>query len=1115
MKRGLDRWLPYLLSCLVIALATALWLTLNSLLTHPLPPFITLFPCVMLIALGLGLGPGLLAVALADLLVWTCIYPAGRANDPNAVALWVFTAVNLLFTLVAHHFRQEQAQMEAQIWERTRALASANEQLVRESEQRLRALEVLHESEEKLRKAFRASPDGLVISRLADSVILEVSDQTLQLFGYERTEVIGHSCLELGWFVDPAERDRLVRVVEQRGGVRNGELIIRRKNGERRPVALSAERLELNRETCVLSLLHDLGVRKQQEEQLRLLITAVESIEHGVLMTNGKGNITWANPGFTRLTGYQLSEVLGRNPRFLKSGMQPEAFYRELWQTINRGEVWRGELINRRKDGSNYHEAMTIAPVRPGGGAVTHFISIKEDITALKQAEDSLRESERLYRSLFLNMLNGFAYCQMIYTGGVATDYIYLKVNEAFLVLTNLGQVEGRRMSEVIPDLPRTNPGLLATFDRVARNGSPEKFEVFIEPLQDWYAASVYCPQPEHFVVVFDVITERKRTEQELIRKEELLRQMSATAQIGAWEVDLRTNRASWSEETVRIHDLPPGSPADVEQGFEYYPGEARIRIEHAFQELMEHGTEYDLELEFISAKAVRKWVRTLGRARWQNGRVAEVFGSMQDITERKAAEQLQAAKQAAESANRAKSEFLANMSHEIRTPMNAILGYANLLRRDENLSPDARRKLETINRSGENLLAIINNILELSKIESGRMTAQMEDFNLPALLEDLVQLYRPRAEGKSIAFEFSYEPGLPDHVRTDREKLNRIIGNLLDNAIKFTSQGGVTLRAGCVGNGKETMLLVEIADTGVGISPDEASRVFQQFEQTGSGRASHQGTGLGLAISRQCARLLGGDLTFRSLPALGSVFHLQIPVERLTGPGPAVPTLPTRSSRLVSGGEAVRVLVVDDISDNRELLRQLLEGLGFEVCEADSGQKALSVCSEWQPGIILMDALMPELSGHETIQLLRATPSGAKARIVMVSAAAFENDRQRAFAAGADDFLAKPFRDTELVDVLCSQMHLPRPLAAPPAAGPTLHTAVGPADTASLAPTLRRQLRQAVVEADFDRFSQLLDEAPETPAALAEGLRELAAQFDATRLLQLLESPPEPPTSA
>jgi signal transduction histidine kinase/CheY-like chemotaxis protein len=758
---------------------------------------------------------------------------------------------------------------------------------------------------------------------------------------------------------------------------------------------------------------------------------------------------------------------------------------------------------------------MTITPVRPGGGAVTHFIAVKEDITALKQAGNSLLESEKLYRSLFLNMLNGFAYCQMIYTDGVARDYVYLKVNEAFLALTKLGPVEGRRMSEVVPDLPRTNPELFATFERVARNGPPEKFETFVETLQDWYAASVYCPKPGFFVVVFDVVTERKRTEQELMRKEELLRQMSATAQIGAWEVDLRNNQASWTEETVRIHDLPPGTPANVEAGIEYYPGESRLRIERAFQDLIDRGIEYDLELEFISARAVRKWVRTMGRARWQNGRVVEVFGSLQDITERKAAEQLQSAKQAAESANRAKSEFLANMSHEIRTPMNAILGYANLLRRDENLSPDARRKLETINRSGENLLAIINNILELSKIESGRMTAHLENFDLPALLEDLVQLYRPRAEGKSLAFEFVLEPGLPDHVRTDREKLNRILGNLLDNAIKFTSQGGVTLRAGCVGSDKETMLLVEVADSGVGIAPDETSRVFQQFEQTVSGKASHQGTGLGLAISRQCARLLGGDLTFRSLPALGSVFHLQIPVERLTGPVPAVPTLPSRSSRLVAGAEAIRVLVVDDISDNRELLRQLLEGLGFVVREADSGAVALVVCAEWEPEIILMDALMPEMSGHEAILHLRATPAGARARIVTVSAAAFPNDRQLAFAAGADDFLAKPFRDTELVDMLCAQMHLPRPYAQPATPGAVASVALNAQQVSALPPPLRRQLRQAVVEADFDRFSRLLEAAPDTDSALAHGLLGLAAQFDATRLLQLLENPPDHAPSA
>jgi len=1068
----------------------------------PLPLFITFFPTVMLVSLLGGLVPGLVAISTSVLATICLVLPTGPVNRADALATIMFVLINLAFSLFAEHYRQTRLRMADMVVERTAALAEANRLLVAENENRRLALEVLRESEEKLAQAFRASPDGMIVSRLADGLILEVSDKWLQMLGYERAEVVPQTFFSLNLFADPNEHHRLVALLRQQGNVQNFEMLFRRRNGDLFPVTRSAEPLEIQHEACMICVVHDLSQRKRSEEQMRLLTTAVQAIAHGVTITTEKGIIVWANSGFETMTGYTLAEVIGKNPSILKSGRHPPEFYQHLWETILAGRVWRDDLVNRRKDGSTYYERMIITPVRAAGGEkITHFIAFKEDITALKQISDALRESEELYRSLFHNLLNGFAYCRMIYDEtGRPTDFVYLKVNAAFTTMTGLKDVEGRCISELVPGFRESDSGVLEIYGRVARSGPPERFEVYVAALRDWYSVSVFSPRPEYFVAVFDVITERKRTEAELRRNEEIMREMSAMAHIGAWTFDPQTGAGRWTEEVARIHELDPSIPPNVARGLEFYESESRPKIEAAVKAIIATGQSYDLELELVTARGNRKWVRTIGRARQQDGRVVEVHGALQDITERKAAEQMRLAKEAAEAANRAKTGFLANMSHEIRTPMNAILGYTNLLRRDATLPLEVRQKLDTVNRSGEHLLALINNILELSKIEAGRITIQAIAFDLFGLLNDLEQLYRTPAEKKQLALVFRRAPGLAQHLRADQEKLHRILANLLDNAIKFTSHGKVELQAALemVGTGGEARLVVEVSDTGPGIPPNEIPRLFQQFEQTSSGRATRAGTGLGLAISRQCARLLGGELTVRSEPDQGSVFRLEMPVVPLTDPAPAsvgeTPLPPTTAPR--------HALVVDDLADNRELLVCLLKTAGFEVRAAESACECLELCRHWEPRLILMDTRMPEMDGHEAIRRLRASPVGGRVKIISVSAAAFEEDRLAALEAGADDFISKPYREAELLGKIHTLLEQPAPSnSIPPPARLTAEM------VARLPTELRQQLYLAVVSGDFDQASAIIASLPEP--LVAQGLAKLAGDFDAETLLQLLGPPP------
>jgi len=544
-------------------------------------------------------------------------------------------------------------------------------------------------------------------------------------------------------------------------------------------------------------------------------------------------------------------------------------------------------------------------------------------------------------------------------------------------------------------------------------------------------------------------------------------------------------------------------SPRDI------LPEDAADKLLTASRHSVERRAPIVLRLEILTRRGPRQFSTTVVPVLPEDGsRAVRIIAFAHDITEAERISSLERSRAAAEAANRAKSAFIANMSHEIRTPMNAILGFAQLMLRRPGVSPEQQEEIQIINRNGEHLLALINDILEVSKIEANRTILHPRPFSPRKLLIDIAATLAHRADQKKLRLDVTCTPDLFETVTADEQKLRQILLNLLSNALKFTSKGRVEIAVrGEVALDGIWWLHFIVVDTGAGIAPDDLPHLFQNFEQTELGRKAG-GAGLGLAISRHYARLMGGNIEATSVLGVGSTFRVSIPVEPSTGANEAkVEGQPSLNWRLAPGYPPVKILIVDDVADNRMLLRRLLERAGFQTREALDGETATEIASQWEPNCILMDMRMPGIGGVEAIRRIRALKPSESPKIISVSASVFPIDEEQFRLAGADQFISKPVVLRELMESLRKCLVLP--LEEEPKE--TLIDEAGPAETVDLIfpDALKDSIREAAEQADFARIKELLAELTPSNHSVVRRLRSAAADFDYEALLALLESHP------
>jgi protein-histidine pros-kinase len=711
------------------------------------------------------------------------------------------------------------------------------------------------------------SRDIIMLLRLSDRRILEANAAAIRAYGFEREELLTKTIYDLrGPGAQSLTYDQ--RVEADKDGILF-KTVHRRKNGSTFPVEVSSRAAAVDGVEVLVNVVRDVTERHRSEEELRLSNAALAAAANGVVIADRLGTIVWVNAAVSDLTGYSSADLIGKNLGVLSSDAHDEAFYEEMRRVILSGDVWRGELVSMRKDGSFYHEEMIITPVMDARGHIAHFIAIKQDITPRKRAEEEILSAARfpsenpnpvlrIDRSGTLLHANEATYTVLgnwrLEIGKSAPPVLQEAVSEAF----------AKRISTTIESEHR---------ERV--------FSFFIVPIEQAGYANLYAQD----------ITERKRAEDALRQQADLL----DIAPVFVRNVENRI--VHWGRGAQRLF----GYTAEEAVGRICYDV-LRTEFPAPVAEI-EETLYWDGIWEGELTHRTRDGSKVIVASRWvlqrdRKGIPTHVLEADADITLRKEAEEeikrwnvglkqrvteqtaeLRQAMERAEASDRAKSDFLANMSHELRTPLNAVIGFSEILvdGRAGALNPDQREYLQDILTSGRHVLGLVNEILDLARVASGKLTMSPESFAVGEAAREVCAVFRGEASRKNISLKCE---ALQDSVvKLDPMRFKQILYNLLSNAIKFTQENGeVEIRVSVDDDRKR--LALRVKDTGIGVKQEDMPRLFDAFEQIDSGLAKRaQGTGLGLALTKKLVELQKGSITVESEYGKGSTFTVTLPV--------------------------------------------------------------------------------------------------------------------------------------------------------------------------------------------------------------------------------------------
>ncbi len=1037
----------------------------------------------------------------------------------------------------------------------------------------------LRDSEELFRTTFEQAAVGIIQTNLKGQLV-QMNQKFCDIVGYSESELFLKYFGEITYPDDLAPDEANVRRLLS-GTVSNFVMEKRyiRSTGEIVWVNLSVSlmRSSSGEPQCFIGVIQDISDRKQAEQDLQesrnMLKLVLDTIPQRVFWKDRQSVFLGCNSAFANDYQLRLEDIVGKTDSEL-----PWAEWAHLYQLDD------AAVIHSRTPKLNYEEPTvnlngeqiwirsSKIPLTNSQGEIIGILGCYDDITDRKLAEEALRNSEERLR-LALTTANQGLYDLNLKTGKAIVSPEYatmLGYDPATFQETNTKWIERLHPDDREP--------VAATYRAYIAGEIPNYQVEFRQRTQDGHwkwilslgkiVAWDEAGQPLRMIGTHTDLDDRKQAEAQLQDQEQFLRSIFENVENPIFVIDVLEDGdfrfVGWNPASERISNIPAANVIG-KSVIEAMGTEVGSILYSNYRRCVDQDISLTYE-EFLTLPSGNIWsLTTLNPLKDLDGQIYRIVGTALNITDRKQAEEtlqqfnqeleqrvtdrtieLQQAMEAAETANHAKSRFLANMSHELRTPLNAILGFSQLLNRDAGLNLDQQEKVGVINRSGEHLLNLINDILAMSKIESGRITLTMKSFDLQSLLKDLEELFGLKAESKGLTLTTQIDSAVPQYIQTDESKLRQILINLLGNAIKFTSGGGITLRVQSrepesfqVPSSLPLILHFEVEDTGCGIDPAEQTIVFEPFGQTQAGQALQEGTGLGLPISRQFVELMGGELSFTSIPNQGSTFYFTIPVDFVQADKVLPQSPPQRVMGLAADQPDYRLLVVEDNQENRQFLMQLLRSVGFEVESATNGLEAVSLWQSWSPHLIWMDMRMPVMDGYAATQRIRElerskfaasepqadnnlfksssaaleSQSGetvqTTTKILALTASAFEDERSAILAAGCDDFVFKPATEAVLFEKISE--HLGVQYLYQEQAATQVPKVSAMADELLTARALQvmpqhwiDQVQRAARIADEDLILELIDQIPDSQSGLAEGLKALVGELQLDKLIEL-----------